>query len=221
MNHLSPKHHIHLLTAYLLLPSLTCSASTTVDLDWTLNSTIPDNSPTGLVDSRVISGSSISMITSVEVRLRIDGGWNGDLYVFLSHDSGITILLNRPGKTESISIGSGSSGFDIILSDDAVSDMHTPTVGSGPVTGTFQPDAREDDPLEVLDTSPRTAYLSVFQGMDSNGTWTLFLADNVSGDESTLVEWGMSITGIPEPSSAVLLLLGAAGIIIRRRRSSE
>lgn len=131
------------------------------------------------------------------------------------------MLLNRPGKTSVSTVGSPSSGFDVTFSDDAFSDLHTMIPGSGLVTGYWQPDAREIDPDLVVDTDPRTAYLSSFQGLTANGTWTLFVADNSAGDQSTLVGWGLTILGTPEPSRAMLLMLGAAGMLMRRRRHAS
>lgn len=207
------------LLACLLLPVFPAAAATTLNLDWTLNTTVPDNNPTGLVDTRMISGSSISMITGVEVRLEFSGGWNGDLYAFLQHDSGFSVLLNRPGRTSLNPTGSGSSGFDITLSDDALVDIHD--IGpSGYISGLFQPDARDEDPFDALNTSPRTAFLSSFQGLDANGSWTLFVADNAAGDESTLLGWGLTVTGVPEPSRVVLLMLGGMAMLQRRRRNA-
>lgn len=202
--------------ALLLLTSASLQAATTI-VDWTVNSSIPDNNPTGLVDTQTISGSTITGITGIEVRLKLTGGWNGDLYAFLQHDSGFSVLLNRPGKTSGDPIGSGSSGFDITLSDDAITDIHD-LAGLGPITGLFQPDARNMDPDLVINTDPRTAYLSSFQNLNANGDWTLFVADNAAGDASTLVGWGLTIFGVPEPSRAMLLMLGLGSLLLRRRR---
>lgn len=204
-----------LVSALLLLPALPAAAITTI-VDWTVNTTVPDNNITGLVDTRNVA-STITGITSVEVRLKLSGGWNGDLYGFLQHDSGFSVLLNRPGKTSGNPIGSSSSGFDITLSDDAIIDLHDIS-GAGLITGLYQPDARNIDPDLVLDTDARTAYLSSFQGLGDGGDWTLFLADNAAGDESTLLGWGLTIIGVPEPSRAMLLMLGLGSLVLRRRR---
>lgn len=214
---LYPANALLLGAALLLLPASHVSAATTI-VDWTVNSSVPDNNITGLVDTQTISGSTITGITSIEVRLKLSGGWNGDLYAFLQHDSGFSVLLNRPGKTSGDPAGSGSSGFDITLSDDAITDIHTGISNSGLITGLYQPDARNIDPDLVTDLDPRTAYLSTFQNLDANGSWTLFVADNAAGDESTLVGWGLTIIGAPEPSRALLTALGLCGIIMRRRR---
>lgn len=195
------------------------SAATTI-VDWTVNTTVPDDQPTGVTDTRTVSGSTILGITQVDLRLEFSGGWNGDLYAYLSHSSGFAIALNRSGKSLLNTIGSGSSGMTITLSDLAATDIHTSMPGSGVVTGTYQPDARNVDPAIVLDSSARTAFLSSFNGLVADGTWTLFVADMSAGDESTLVGWGLTLNGtVPEPSRAVLMMLGFAGAVMRRRRS--
>lgn len=221
MNAFSRKSWITSVVACLLIIAAKSSPAATTIVDYTVNDTIPDNNPVGYADNRVIINSPISSITSVEVRLIVSGGWNGDLYAHLSHSSGFSVLLNRPGKTGMDTIGSPSSGFNVTFSDDAFSDIHTMIPGSGLVTGFWQPDAREIDPDLVLDTDPRTAYLSSFQGLNANGTWTLFVVDNAAGDEGTLLGWGLTILGTPEPSRAMLLMLGSVGLLMRRRRALE
>ena len=193
-------------------------AATTITETFTVNTTVPDNSDTGLADYRNISAPGLTEIQSITVGLSFSGGWNGDLYAHLVHDSGFSVLLNRPGRTSGNPDGAGSSGMTILLDDTALSDIHTalPTVGLA--TGTFQPDARTEDPLLVTDTSPRSAFLSSFTGLDPNGTWTLFVADQSPGATSTLQSWTLTITAVPEPSAA-LLAFASAALLIRRRRS--
>jgi autotransporter-associated beta strand protein len=162
--------------------------------DWTPGTTVPDNNPVGAADTRNVIFDPAAVITGLEVRLELSGGWNGDLYASLVHDSGFTVLLNRPGNTASNPGGSGSSGMNITFSDSAATDIHTGIPNSGFVTGTWQPDARTADPAVVTDTSPRTAFLSSFNEAPVQGNWTLFLADNATADTSTLVSWGLTIT---------------------------
>jgi MYXO-CTERM domain-containing protein len=61
--------------------------------------------------------------------------------------------------------------------------------------------------------------LSNFIGLNPNGTWTLFVADQSAGETSTLQSWSMTITGVPEPSAALLGGLGVL-LLLRRRRSA-
>lgn len=163
-------------------------------VDWTPGTTVPDNNPIGIADTRNIIFDPNAVITGLEVRLNLTGGWNGDLYASLVHDSGFTVLLNRPGNTALNPGGSASSGMNITFLDSATTDIHTGIPGSGIVTGTWQPDARTADPSVVTDLSSRTAFLSSFNESSVQGNWTLFIADNAASDTSILNGWGLTIT---------------------------
>ena len=63
-------------------------------------SAIPDNSPSGITDTRTIDVPGI--IRDIMVTLHIDGGFNGEYYASLSHDSGFTGLLNRVGSDSTV-----------------------------------------------------------------------------------------------------------------------
>src|SRR5687768_8629147 len=84
---------------------------------------IPDANATGVEDNRTIT-SAISQLGSVRVTLDITGDFNGDLYLYLRHDSGFSVLLNRPGRSASNLAGYDDSGFNITLRDDAANDVH-------------------------------------------------------------------------------------------------
>lgn len=172
---------------------------------------IPDGDASGVNDLRTIS-SSITSIGSLRVTLDISANFNGDLYGFLSHGNGFSVLLNREGRSSSLVSGYGDSGMNITLSDTGtLGDIHlyqtSLTLGPGqPLTGIWQPDARNVDPGLVFDSSARSAFLSFFNGMDANGTWTLYLADMQTGGNSALNSWSMEIVGIPEPKPLDLFL---------------
>ncbi len=72
----------------------------------------------------------------------------------------------------------------------------------------------------MLDTDTRTRFLSGFNGMNPNGTWTLFVADMSGGGVSTVTAWGRDITAVPEPGEALGtgLLLGSALLLRMRPR---
>jgi subtilisin-like proprotein convertase family protein len=200
-----------------LLP-VAASASTTFTNTWNVSTVIPDNDDVGFTTSQNVSDTGMTQIENVTVNLNFAGGWNGDLYVYLVHGSGFSVLLNRPGRSLSALDGSGTVGMEITFDDNAATDLHTaiPLTG-GSVSGTFQPDGRITDPLLVLNTDARPAMLSSFVSLNANGNWTLFVADQSPGDTATLTSWGLSITAVPEPSAALLGGLGVLALLRRRR----
>lgn len=198
-----------LLIALLLCGGAT-SASTVISHSWTVSTTVPDNSSTGWSDTRTIVSPEGS-ITDVQVNLKLSGGFNGDLYAYLAHDSGFAILLNRPGRTAGNPDGSFTTGIDAVFSSAAGMDAHH----AAGFNGTFQPDGRNISPYLVTDATPRTALLTSFLGGDPSGDWTLFIADLSPLYQSTVLEWGITITAdavaVPEPSpifaAAAMLML--------------
>lgn len=180
--------------------------------------TIPDNNATGIARQVTVpavygpvDGISVSVVTS--------GGWNGDYYAFLSHSSGLAVLLNRIGRSTASPLGSPDSGMVLTLITSSGADVHLATAEPGaPLTGVFSGDGRFSDPATVLDTDPRTAPLDLFLGADASGTWTFFIADLSAGDSAVLESWSLAIDAVPEPSLGVL----AAGVLVcaaRRRRA--
>ncbi len=184
---------------------------------------IPDGDASGVSDIRSVS-SAITKIGSMTVTLNIAGNFNGDLYVYLSHGTGFSVLLDRVGRSASHPSGYGDSGMNVTLSDVASADIHTyqtsVTLAPGtPLTGTWQPDARTADPtadLTTFDASPRSDFLSSFNGANANGSWTLYLADLQTGGTSALKSWSLNLSTapavVPEPRSEWLLLMAGAGL---------
>ena len=197
-----------------------------------LSATIPDGDLNGYQNSQSLTGLS-GGITHVSVTLNISGGINGDLYAYLYHDNTSAILLNRVGRSSASSVGYPDAGFgpdasahSFTLDDQAAADVHLyrsfaySINGGGQLTGAWQPDGRTLDPLSpgsAFDGATRSETLSLFNGLDANGTWTLFVADVSSGGESTLNGWGLQITTVPEPSVVGLLVLGACFAIWKTR----
>ncbi|MES2707917.1 MAG: PEP-CTERM sorting domain-containing protein [Verrucomicrobiota bacterium] len=191
------------------------AATTTVSFSPGL--AIPDNSTVGVADIQMIS-SNITDIRSVEISLTITGGFNGDYYVYLEHGGSHTILMNRAGLTPTENLGYAGSGVNVIFTADAVNgDIHLyqrqpagQPAGTGPLTGLWQPDGRDVNPLVAFDNVPRSSLLNAFNGQDASGLWTLFAADRSSGALGTFSGWSLTITGeaVPEPGSAITALLG-------------
>jgi subtilisin-like proprotein convertase family protein len=169
-----------------------------------VNTTIPDADPSGVARTIVVN-SQIGQITDVNVTLHVTGGWNGDLFAYLVHRSGFSVLLNRAGRRAAAPLGYSDAGFNVMFDDQSTNgDVHVyrltlngnhATPLGGPLTNAWAPDARATDPAFAVDTDARTEFLSSFNGLNANGEWTLFIADVEGGDESTCVDWGLEICG--------------------------
>lgn len=163
-----------------------------------LNQVIPDYPGSGVGYALDFGASGLS-ISAITISLNISGGYNGDLYAYLSHGSEFVGLLNQ------ITGAANSSGFAITL-----------------VTGTGNPiQTATGTPGTVLSGSTFTANnnLSAFNTTDPNGSWTLFFADMSSGDTATLNSFSVNITAVPEPVNLVLGILGVGlmgGGVVRR-----
>jgi subtilisin-like proprotein convertase family protein len=183
--------------------------SGTLSTNWTGSQAIPDNNPNGVAFSFNISTPVFAAITNVTLDLNTVGGWNGDLYAYLSHGSGFAVLLNRVGRNSANPNGSSSSGMTVEFADSYLADIHA-FAGSS-LTGNFAPDGRNVNPFTVLDSDPRTAMLGSFTGLDPSGNWTLFFADVGPLSVSTVQSWTLTlgVTIVPEPAAATLLALSA------------
>ena len=203
--------------------------------------TVPDGSTVGLMDARTLTGIPFNTIQDVNVRINLSGGWNGDLYAYLVHNSGFSVLLNRVGRSlaEGTSFGYSDAGMNVTFDDQSTHtrDFHFYRSEGGFTTAmltggeAWKPDGRNINPTSMpttYDSTSPTALLSSFNGLDPNGSWTLFIADLSAGSQSTINSWGLDIVGInvaavAEPASIIegslaALFLGALVSIYRIRK---
>lgn len=209
-----------------------CSAlrADTISYDWssgfTGNGLIPDGNITGWSDTQTLAGLT-GRIIDVDVRLDISGGFNGDYYAYLTHDSGISILLNRVGKNAGNVFGAFDSGLNITLDDSALlGDIHNYESAPDHATlindgSSWIPDGRYIDPLTVLDSDSPDRLLSEFNTFDPNGAWTLFIADLSNGEVGGVESWGLTITttAVPESGSfwPTLLAIFTSAMLFRQK----
>lgn len=204
-----------LLSAMLVSISLSAPAAL-YNSGFANNGYIPDGDETGWSDTRTVSGLDPT-ITSVSVTLNISGGYNGDIYAYLSYNGSKLILLNRVGVGTGLeptySSGYSGAGFSgLVLQDGASVNIHN--YGGGVGSGTYLADGRDVDPLSspaTLNGTSQATFSGTFAGMNPNGDWTLFFADVVSsgGVQSQVASWSLDIiTAVPEPANVALAVFG-------------
>jgi subtilisin-like proprotein convertase family protein len=165
--------------------------------------TVPDNNYSGWADTRSVAAIPAGTFTSVAVNLQLSGGWNGDLYAYLVHSSGFSVLLDRVGTGIGgvSSFGYGDAGMNVTLASTGTS-IHgyggNSTFSSAP-TGTWMTDNTSGSLASFLTTNP-------------NGTWSLFIADLSVGGVTTVQSWGlqMDIVAVPEVETWVAAALAGA-----------
>ncbi len=135
-------------------------------LTWNTGASIPDANVTGV--SETVNYLGTSAVTDVNVTLNIIHTYVSDLRIRLTSPQGTTInLSNRHG-------GSGNNYVNTIFDDAATIGI---VGGSAPFTGSFEPD-------DVL---------SIFNGENPNGNWTLRVSDHAGIDIGTLVNFSIEI----------------------------
>lgn len=152
----------------------------------TLDLPIPDNNAAGVTNGIVVSGVPAGSIpNSLTVTVNISHTWDSDVDIFLTGANGVQIEL---------STDNGGSGDNYINTVFSLQGGPLITGGTPPFTGTFTP---EGD-LNLL-----------LSGL-INGTWTLQVADDLSGDTGTLHDWSLSM-GLSVPPATVNWFDAATG----------
>ena len=129
---------------------------------------IPDNNTTG-VDIPINVPDNVS-INDLNVRVRLNHTFDGDVEMRLVHPDGTIVLLsdNRGGSGANFGTGPNDcSGTPTVFDDQAATTIAT---GTAPFAGSFRPEGM----------------LSTLNGKPSNGTWILRVLDNAAVDTGTV-----------------------------------
>lgn len=129
---------------------------------------LPLNLPDVRSTTVTMSIGSSMVIQNLAVRLNVSHTWVGDLLITLRGPSGQTVtLINRRG-------GSGQNLTDTVFSDSASTSIAS---GVAPFNSIFRPE------------SP----LSVFNGTNVRGYWTLTISDQAAGNTGRLNSWSLIV----------------------------
>ena len=218
-----------LLTAFLLAASASAPAAL---YSYTYNSgfdnlgIIVDGNASPWSDTHAISELTGLTITGVNVRLNLSGGYNGDLYGYLSHDGVLVPLMNRVGVGSADPFGYSDAGLNVKFTDGATDSIHFyQSIGGYSIAGEalWKPDGREINPI----TSAAAAFdaagtinLSAFNGPNAGDDWTLVFADVAAGGGApTVVSWGLDIEAVPEPVNVALGVFAGVALLVQSART--
>jgi subtilisin-like proprotein convertase family protein len=195
------KHTFFALTTTLLLalPAPATLFSTNWSTPFVNGSTVPDANLSGWSDTRSISGLN-GMIQDLSVTLDLANGWNGDLYAYLVHGDGFSVLLDRVGYSGS-GFGYGDAGFIVTLN-----------IAGNPIESYQSYSPSFNGGGQLLGDWAAHSGLGSFLGLDPNGSWSLFIADYSGGGVTTVQNWGleMNLVAVPEVESWIAAALAGA-----------
>ena len=173
----------------------------------------------------VVSGE----LTPGDVNVTLNGfshTFADDVDMLLVGPTGASVILM------SDAIGDVASGLTLTFDDQAAnflpdedpaaSGSYKPT-NYGPSSPDVCPNEPAVDSWPGAPTGPYGSTLSVFNGLDPNGTWSLYIVDDCAGDAGS-ISGGWSLT-FTSPTAVVLASFSAQrqakGVLVRWRSASE
>ncbi|MEL6104393.1 MAG: proprotein convertase P-domain-containing protein [Planctomycetota bacterium] len=121
-----------------------------------------------LVTSTVDVPATNLLVSGVTVEIDATHTWVSDLDISLVAPDGTRVILMEDRG------GNGDDVTGLVFDDAAAEDI---AGAAAPFTGSFRP----EEPL------------SLFNGTNPTGTWTLELFDDANGDSGTLLSWGLNL----------------------------
>lgn len=141
-----------------------------------------------------------SVITDLNVYVKINHTWGGDVYIRLQGPNGTVVdLFKRPGAADPCNPGDIGNGNDLngtyVFDDQAGTTLHAALIaGPSPVaSGNYIPST-----CAGVATSLNAAGPTGFGGVSAAGTWTLIVSDEDEGITGTLQEFGLIINGVQQ-----------------------
>jgi subtilisin-like proprotein convertase family protein len=163
--------------------------------------TINDYSPATPYPSGITVAGRAGIVKKATVTLHgLSHTWPDDLGVLLVGPKGQKItLMDEAGGSQPI------TGLTLTFDDDALTRLpDNDTISSG----TYRPGASGSGSTFTppAPPAPYAATLSVLQGLDPNGTWSLYVEDFAAGDLGAIVGgWSLSLLIGPPPSCPVFV----------------
>jgi len=172
------------------------------------------------------SGPATPYPSTIAVTGMAAGPWDIDVTITgLTHTfpSDLDILLVGPSGNVMVMSDTGGSGnvtnINLTFSDGAPQMLNNQTDAAPLLSGTYgPPNVAQTDPMAApAPVGPYGTSLNLLGLGVVNGTWNLFVVDDVGGDIGA-INGGWSITFSAVPAPGALALLGLAGLAGARRR---
>ena len=178
---------------------------------YTIDPNLDIDQNNGLISKLDVTTSKITALIDVDVFIRIDHTWQGDLSALLTDGTKNSVLLDRVGATGTTDDGYASQNFGsgsapnfnyLILDDQAATNIHF-FGGTNNITGSFQPD--NNTTAGFYTGAAGNQPLSNFNGLSGNRTWQLKILDHFpASDGGKLISWGVRLTGNDPPTNVVV-----------------
>lgn len=144
---------------------------------------IPDDGFPASGVSHVLNVTESFLVVDVDIGMRVNHTFVGDLIIQVEHLGTTVTLVNQPGDATDVPgapFGCDDENYDIVLDDEgtggAIEDQCVPDLSSPP---SYTPNGA----------------LSAFDGADSAGAWTITVYDTAGADIGTLDEWSIRLKG--------------------------
>ncbi|MCL4838199.1 MAG: hypothetical protein KJ058_09580 [Thermoanaerobaculia bacterium] len=152
--------------------------------------TIPSSGAASVYPTDIAVAALTGVVTDVDVQINgLNHTWPDDLDILLVAPGGQNLMLmsDAGGSTDLVNV-------NLVFDDGAAGQLPDSSAIS---SGTYLPTNYEPGdnlPAPAPATSAATA-LSAFNGIDPNGTWSLYVADDTGGDTGSLANgWCLVIT---------------------------
>lgn len=189
-----------------------CCTAGTIVISTDVPKTILDNNPAGLTST--LTGPNLVLTDLNFVFNSLTHTSVADLHIALTSPNGTTVVLMKAFPENGILTGLGTpvNFTNTVFDDQAATNLRN---GTAPYTGSFN----LNHPSVVANP------LSVFNGQNAAGTWTLFISDLAVADSGTLRAWSLDFTGtvpgVPEPSTLGLTALAFGSLLCLKRRAGK
>ena len=144
------------------------------------NLAIPDNDAAGITSTFTVPTTNNAI--DIDIDIDITHTWVGDLIITIEHAGVTATILDRPGNPASTN-GCDQDNILCVFDDEGTTIAETMCNSGTAISGNVIPNAP----------------LSVFDGMDPSGIWTITVSDNVGQDTGTLNDWCVIVTSDANP----------------------